>query len=306
MLLTFVLIKRNNMKIIVTGSLGHISSQVATKLLKDGHSVTIISSKQEKRSDIETLGAAAAIGDVGEKQFLISTFSGADAVYCMTPPNFSEVDQVGYYERIASSYADAIDASGIKRVVHLSSYGAHLPEGTGIIKGSYKAEQILNSVSGINLTHVRPSYFYYNLLGFIPMIKSAGFIGTVYGGEDRLAMVAPDDIATVVAAEILQIDGTNKLCYVTSDERSCNDIASILGKAIGKPDLKWRILPEEQVFQMLLDNGVDERLVRSLVELASATHSGILREDFDQQPVQVGKVRLEDFARTFHSVYQHS
>jgi len=294
------------MKIIVTGSLGHISSQVATKLLKDGHSVTIISSKQEKRSDIETLGAAAAIGDVGDRQFLTSIFSGADGVYCMTPPNFSEVDQLGYYERIASSYADAIAAAGVKRVVHLSSYGAHLPEGTGIIKGSYKAEQILNSVSGINLTHVRPSYFYYNLLGFIPMIKSAGFIGTVYGGEDRLAMVAPDDIATVVAAEILQIDGTNKLCYVTSDERSCNDIASILGKAIGKPDLKWRILPEEQVFQMLLDNGVDERLVRSLVELASATHSGILREDFDQQPVQVGKVRLENFARTFHSVYQHS
>ena len=294
------------MKIIVTGSLGNISCLLATKLLTAGHSVTVISSRQERRIDIEALGATAAIGNVEDRQFLSWTFSGADAVYCMTPPNFFELDQIAYYERVASSYAHAIDLAGVKRVVHLSSYGAHLPEGTGIIKGSYKAEQILNSLNGIDLTHVRPSYFYYNLLGFIPMIKSAGYIGTVYGAEDRLPMVAPEDIATVIAAEIVQVDGTNKVRYVTSDERSCNDIAFVLGKAIGKADLEWRILPEEQVFQMLRDNGVDEGLAESLVELASATHSGILREDFDQQPVQVGKVRLEDFAKTFHSVYQYS
>lgn len=293
------------MKIIVTGSLGNISRPLASKLLNAGHEVTVISSTQERRTAIEALGATAAIGDVEDRQFLTLTFSGADAVYCMVPPNFFEADQVAYYERIASSYADALAAAGVQRVVHLSSYGAHLSEGTGIIKGSYKAEQIFNGLSGINLTHVRPSYFFYNLLGFIPMIKSAGFIGTVYGTEDRLPMVAPEDIAALIAAEVVQMDSTNKVRYVTSDERSCNEIASVLGQAIGKADLKWRILPEEQVFRMLVDNGVDEGLANSLVELANATHSGILREDFDQQPVQLGKLRLEDFAEVFNSVYQH-
>ncbi len=293
------------MKIIVTGSLGNISSLLASTLLTAGHTVTVISSKQERASDIEALGATAAIGDVEDRRFLAACFSGADAVYCMIPPNFFEADQVAYYERIAASYADAIAVAGVRRVVHLSSYGAHLAEGTGIIKGSYKAEQIFNALSGINLTHVRPSYFFYNLLGFIPMIKSAGFIGTVYGAEDRLPMVAPEDIAALIAAEVVQMDSTDKVRYVTSDERSCNEIASVLGQAIGRPDLTWRILPEEQVFQMLVDNGVDVGLANSLVELASATHSGILREDFDKQPVQVGKLRLEDFAKIFTSVYQH-
>jgi uncharacterized protein YbjT (DUF2867 family) len=294
------------MKIIITGSLGNISRPLASKLLNAGHAVTVISSTQERCTAIEALGATAAIGDVEDRQFLTLTFSGADAVYCMVPPNFFEADQVAYYEKIASSYADALAAAGIRRVVHLSSYGAHLAEGTGIIKGSYEAEQIFNGLSGINLTHVRPSYFFYNLLGFIPMIKSAGFIGTVYGAEDRVPMVAPEDIAALIAEEVVQMDSTNKVRYVTSDERSCNEIASVLGQAIGRPDLRWRLLPEEQVFRMLVDNGVDVRLANSLVELASATHSGILRGDFDQQPVQVGKVRLEDFTEIFNSVYQHA
>jgi AraC-like DNA-binding protein len=36
--------------------------------------------------------------------------------------------------------------------VHLSSCGAHLPAGTGFITGSYRVEQILNSIPGIRLT----------------------------------------------------------------------------------------------------------------------------------------------------------
>lgn len=294
------------MKIIVTGSLGHISSLLAIKLLSTGQSVTLISSKQEKTKDIEALGASAAIGSVEDRQFVASTFAGADAVYCMIPPNFSAVDQGAYYERIAHSYAEAIRVAGVKRVVHLSSYGAHLPAGTGIIAGSYKAEQILNAISGISLTHIRPAYFYYNLLSFIPMIKSLGYIGSLYGEEDLLAMAAPDDIATAIAAEITQIEGMNKVRYVASDERTCSEIASILGQAIGKPDLNWHILPEEQVLQALRYQGISEELAKSLVELARATHSGMLREDFDKQNVQPGKVKLEAFAETFSSIYQGS
>jgi hypothetical protein len=34
---------------------------------------------------------------------------------------------------------------------------------------------------------------------------------------------------------------------VASEELTCNEIASILGTAIGKPDLKWIIIPDEQL-----------------------------------------------------------
>ena len=81
------------MKIILTGSLGHISKPLTTILVQKGHTVTVISSKPEKQKDIEALGATAAIGSIEDVDFLTTTFSGADVVYTMIPPgNFFNQD----------------------------------------------------------------------------------------------------------------------------------------------------------------------------------------------------------------------
>jgi len=283
--------------------LGNISKPLAEELIAKGHSITVISSDPEKQSAIEALGAEAAIGTVENAAFLDQTFTGADAVYCMSPPNFTAADQFAYYEKLGTSYADAIEKSGIKRVIYLSSYGAHLPLGTGFIKGSYKTEKILNAVPGINLTHIRPTYFYYNLFAFIKMIKTAGFIAAVYGDEDKLALVSPRDIAAVIAEEIVEVDNPKKVRYVASDDSTCDEIASVLGEAIGMPDLKWKTLSLEQMMQSLLQNGMPENIAFNYTELGLATRSGILREDYEQNKPAFGKVKLEEFAKEFAVVY---
>ena len=147
------------MKIVITGSLGNISLPLAMELILRGHQVTIISSNPDKKKEIESLGAKAAIGSLENVAFLSQTFSDSNSVYCMVPPNFSKTDQVAYYKNIGSNYALAIQISRVKRVVHLSSYGAHLDKGTGFILGSHHLEKILNELEGIELTHIRPGYF---------------------------------------------------------------------------------------------------------------------------------------------------
>jgi uncharacterized protein YbjT (DUF2867 family) len=290
------------MNIILTGSLGHISKPLAHELLRKGHAVTIISSNPAKATEMEKTGASAAIGSVEDVDFLSKTFSGADAVYCMTPPDFSRPDQVIYYTEVAEAYKRAITNSGVKRVIYLSSYGAHLPSGTGFITGSHKAEQILNAIDGIAVTHIRATFFYYNLYGFIPMIKSAGFIGAVYGDSDRLAMVSPLDIAAVIAEEITT-PGVNRIRYVTSDDRTCREVATVLGSAIGKPDLQWKALPAETVLESLIATGIPRNAAENLVELGAAIHKGSLREDLEKNKPRLGKVSLEVFADTFAHAY---
>src|SRR5688572_30240259 len=151
------------MKVVVTGSLGHISKPLTKALVQKDHTVTVISSKPEKQKDIEALGATAAIGSLEDVDFLTATLTGAEAVYAMVPPNFSEPDQVAYYRRIGNNYAQAIQQSELKRVVFLSSYGAHLDKDTGLILGAHHVEGILNELSDVAITHLRPGYFYYNL-----------------------------------------------------------------------------------------------------------------------------------------------
>ncbi|MEJ7740706.1 MAG: NAD(P)H-binding protein [Chitinophagaceae bacterium] len=112
------------MKVILTGSLGNISKPLTKELVQKGHTVTVISSNREKRTDIETLGATAAVGSLDDVNFLVATITGADAMYCMIPPNYlTEPDLIAYYRIIGSNYAQAIQGSGVKRVVHLSSMG---------------------------------------------------------------------------------------------------------------------------------------------------------------------------------------
>ncbi|MFD2934066.1 NmrA family NAD(P)-binding protein [Spirosoma flavum] len=292
------------MKIIVTGSLGNISQPLAKELVEEGHAVTVISSKPEKQKDIEALGATAAIGSLEDVDFLVATFTGADAVYTMVPPNFTVPDSRPHYQRIGSNYAQAIGQAGIKRVVNLSSYGADLDKGTGPILGAHDVEGILDKLSDVAITHLRPTYFYYNLYSFVDMIKGAGFMAANYGGEDKIVMVSPIDIATVIAEEIVTPTIGEKVRYIASDELTGNEIASILGDAIGKPALKWEVITSEQMKSGLEANGVPTQLAANLVEMFDSVHSGALREDYDRhKPIAMGNVKLADFATEFAAAF---
>src|SRR5699024_7198671 len=145
-------------------------------------------------------------------------FTGADAVYCMVPPNYlDEPDIPAYFERIGRNYAKGIDQSSVTRVVHLSSFGAHFVEGTGPITGAHLVEKILNELPNIALTHVRPAYFYYNLFNFIGIIKEQDVILANYGA-DEFPLVAPKDIAVAVAEELQKTVNVQPIRYVASDE----------------------------------------------------------------------------------------
>lgn len=292
------------MKIVLTGSLGHISKPLTKELVQKGHKVIVISSNPERKKDLEALGAKAAIGSLEDTAFLTSAFTGADAVYCMVPPNFNEPDQVAYYHRIGGNYVQAVQQAAVKRVVDLSSIGAHLEKGTGFIVGSYQIEQMLNKLPDISVTHIRPGYFYYNLFSFVNGIKSAGFMAANFGERDKLAMVSPQDIATAVAEEIVLPDVKRKIRYVVSDDRPCNEVARMLGNAIGKPGLEWKLLTDEQMQAGLETAGMPSSVAATLVELGTAIHSGALREDFDLHPSVIGTVKLPDFAKDFSVVFK--
>jgi uncharacterized protein YbjT (DUF2867 family) len=291
------------MKIIVTGSLGNISKPLAQELIAKGHDVSIISSKADKQQEIEALGAKAAVGSVEDVEFLKTAFVGADAVYGMTPPNFSVADMIGYYGSVAKAYAEAAKSAGVKHIVYLSSYGADLEKGSGIIRGSHIGEGILNELEGVAVTCLRPGYFYYNLYNFLGMIKGQGIIGANFGGDDKLVMVSPLDIAPAAAEELTDTNPQNKVRYIASDERTCNEVAKLIGEAIGKPELQWLTFTDEQVKKSRLEHGVPPAITDLLVELGAAIHTGLLRGDYEKHKPAFGKVKVQDFIKEFAATY---
>jgi len=294
------------MKIIVTGSLGNISKPLSEELIAKGHDVTIISSKADKQQEIETLGAKAAVGSVEDAAFLKTAFAGADAVYGMTPPNFSVNDMIGYYGNVANAYAEAAKSAGVKHIVYLSSYGADLEKGSGVIRGSHIGEVILNKLEGVAVTCLRPGYFYYNLYNFLGMIKGRGIIGANFGGDDKLVMVSPLDIAAAASEELTQINAQNKVRYIASDESTCNEVAKLIGEAIGKPGLQWLTFTDEQVRKSRLEHGIPPAIADLLVELGTAIHNGLLRSDYEKHKPALGKVKLQEFMKEFAAAYNNN
>ena len=296
------------MKFIVTGSLGNISKPLAQELVQKGHRVTVISSKPEKQKDIEAIGAIAAIGTLEDVDFLVSTFTSADAVYCMVPPNdyFDlSLDLIAYYRRIGNNYAQAIHQSGVKRVVNLSTIGAHLEKGSGILFGAHNVEKILNELSSdVAITHIRPTSFYYNLYGYVNTIKNQGFIATNYGADKIIPWVSPIDIAAAIAEEFVTPFVGRKVRYVASEELTGNETASILGAAIGNADLKWKIITNEQMLSGLEGAGMNPKIAAGLVEMYASLYSGLLAEDYYRyKPIVMGKVKLKDFAKEFAAAF---
>lgn len=295
------------MKIIVTGSLGNISKPLTIELVQKGHSVTVISSNPENKTAIETLGATAAIGSVEDIDFLTTIFTEADAVYCMIPrANYFDptLDLDAFTRKIGNNYAEAIENSGVKRAVFLSSIGAHLDKNSGIILRYHEIENMLNKLPNAAITFMRPTSFFYNLLAYVPMIKHQGVIAANYGADQLIPWVSPIDIAEAIAEELVTpLDG-QKVRYVASEELTGNQTTRILGAAIGKPDLKWVLTSDDETLAGLITIGMQPKIAAGLVEMYAGLYNGLLGEDYYRnRPAVMGKVKLEDYAKDFAAVY---
>jgi uncharacterized protein YbjT (DUF2867 family) len=317
------------MQLVVTGSLGNISAPLTQELVRQGHAVTVISSKPEKRGAIEALGARAAIGTIEDVAFLAATFAGAEGVYCMLPPfNYFDpaLDVMAEARKLATAYTAAIRQAGVKRVVHLSSVGAHLAQGNGVLAFHHLAENIFRELPAeVSITHLRPVGFYTNLFNFKDMIKGEGLLGRFlalrysglramltgktgiiaanYGAGDKLPWVSPVDIAAAAAEELTAPLAGRNVRYVASEELTCNEIASILGQAIGKPYLQWALMSDKQMQSGLEMFKVPKERAVGIVEMNAAMHSGLVDEDYYRHRPVLGKVKMADFAKEFAAVY---
>ncbi|HEY9195992.1 MAG TPA: NAD(P)H-binding protein [Mucilaginibacter sp.] len=296
------------MKITTTGSLGNVAKPLVKKLIAAGHEVTVISTKEDKKSEIEALGARAAIGSISDTTFLTEAFKGADAVYTMMPPSMGPGNMIQNIAAAGQAYADAILAAGVKRVVLLSSVGADAPEGTGPVGGVHRVEHIFqDQLTNIQVTVIRSGFFYVNFFRDIPLIKNRGVFGNNYSGDDQLALTHHDDLSTAIANE-LQTNGNGfEVKYVVSDVTTGNKLAALFGKAIEKPELTWTEIPDEQLKQGMLSAGLPSELAGLITELGQGVRTGIVMKDFFAKGREVtGKIKLGQFADDFKNRYEQA
>lgn len=296
------------MKIVITGSLGNISKTLTEKLISKNHEITVISSDPEKRIEIERLGATAAIGSLTEEKFVREAFIGAQAVYTMVPPNFSTASYSRFTELIENNYKAAIEHAGLKFVVNLSSAASPI-SGVYPFTGYYSLEKDLDRVPGINILHLRAGMFYNNLYGNIPTVKNQGIIVNNFDENAIMNMSHPFDIANAAAAALdtLFFKGIN-VKYIVSSRISGKEIIQTLGKLIGKRDLNWVQVSDEQLLHVLVQNGLPEEVAKNYIVAAGiGIREGVFAKYFQENTYDVaGDISFQSFAAEWAMVYQNS
>lgn len=265
-------------KIVILGATGTVGSKISEILLNEGHEVTLIARHTGKLEKHRSLGAKLITGTITDVETLTSAFKNADSAFILLPDNVMAENTRAYQRQVTGKLIEAIEKSGIRYIVNMSSLGSHMHEGNGIMGGTGEQEVRLNQLNEVNVLHIRSAYFMENFLRTIGLVKKMGFNGTAADGDHPIPMVATKDVAKIAAGHLANLDFNGKSVHAVMGPKNYTyrELTSIIGKAIGNPELAYVQIPAEQVKQTFLSNGFSADFVDNLVEMGTAIQSGFM------------------------------
>jgi uncharacterized protein YbjT (DUF2867 family) len=290
----------------ICGATGNTGSVVAGRLLDAGQKVRVIGRRRDKLQPFVARGAEAIVAELTDHAALARAFGGVRAVYAMIPPDYGG-DLRAFQAKVGDALAAAIAEAGVSYAVSLSSIGADKPGGTGPIAGLHEFEKKLDGAAGLNLLHLRPGYFFENLLAMIPVIRQTGTLAAAFRPDVPVAMVATRDIGARAADELLKLEFAGRSTRELRAPRdyTFREVARILGDAIGNPGLSYQQLPYEAFKEALVHMGFSKTTAALLCEMTAAVNERHVKALEPRSSENTTPTTLEQWAReVFAPAYQ--
>jgi len=293
--------------IVVLGATGKVGGKIADLLLNEGHHVKLIARSEDLEKRFGHTGAELIPGDITDVDLLTAAFNGADSAFILLPPNFTAPDYRAFQREVGDAAIEAIKRSGIPYVVSLSSAGAQLHEGNDLIAGLAEQEVKLNQLKDVNVMHLRSAYFLDNALLNINLIKNSGLNGTTADPDHQIPMVATTDVAAVAAKALANLDFEGKVIRPVLGDRnySFSEITGILGRSIGRPDLKLVQFQVEQAKAGMISQGISENVAEDIVNMETSLKNNIMnyqqRTTENSSPTTAEVFAKEVFAPAYHA-----
>ena len=292
---------------VVLGASGNTGHVVAKNLLARGQKVRVVGRNAAHLQPLAAEGAEIFIGDATDASALTKAFYQADSAYVMIPPDPTSNDFRAFQDRVSDAIAAAVRNAGVKNVVSLSSFGADKPSGTGPVVGLHNLEQKLNQIDSANVLHLRAGYFMENTLPQTGAIRMLGSTLGPVSANLRLPMIATRDIGAAAADALVRLAFRGKQTQELQGQRDLDytEATTIIGKAIGKPDLGYIQAPDNQVQAAMVQMGMSENFAGLILELAAALNAGHIRALESRTASNTTPTKFETFvADSFVPAYQ--
>jgi uncharacterized protein YbjT (DUF2867 family) len=292
--------------ITVMGATGHTGKKIVEALLAAGEKVRALGRSERKLAELASAGAEVLIGDAADATFLAGAFRGADAVYTLLPTDRQAPDYRAEQNRQGEAIVEAIRESGVPYVVALSSVGADLREGTGVIEGLHAQEERLRRLAGTNVLLLRPVSFFENFYEAFDLIRHHGITGDSVASGLEIPMIATQDIAAVAAQALAARDWNGVVIRELLGPRdlSYDEATRILGERIGRPDLQYVQFSYDDMAQALIGAGLSESFARLYVEMTHAFNERRVQPRASRTPENTTPTQFEDFAGELAKVWR--
>ena len=255
---------------VIMGGTGHVGAATATVLLERGERVTLVTRDAARAAPRAARGAAIAEADVDDVPALRAALRCGRRALLLNPPADPATDTDAVETRTVGHVLEAVDGSGLEKVVAVSTGGARPGERIGDFNTLWALEEGLRRRS-IPAAINRGAYYMSNWDGQLPALRDGGRLASLYPAELPIPMVAPRDIGTA-AADRLQ-SGTDDVGvrHVEGPRRyTPADVARAFSRALGIA-VEVEEIPRARWHDAFLAQGFSGEAAQSYVRMLAET-----------------------------------
>lgn len=292
--------------ITVMGATGNTGKKIALSLIAAGYQVRALGRSEARLAELRDAGAEVVVGDSSDPGFLAHALHGADAAYTLLPTDRQTGDYAEQQRREGVAITYAIQASGVRHVVSLSSLGADLSESTGVIAGLRDQEQRLMRIEGVNILFLRPVSFFENFYDALESIRFERVMVDSVEPDLEIPMVATRDVADAAVTALSERDwsGIAVRELIGPRDLSYREATRILADRIGKPELEYVQLSYADMADVLVQAGLSESFAGLYVEMTRAFNEGIVVPQHGRTRDNTTPTTFEEFAGEFALAYE--
>lgn len=253
---------------VVMGASGRVGGRVVEILARAQLPVRAISrqAREESRPNVEW-----AVADAFDPESLAEAFKGATSVFVLNAisPDVSDVHNEA--SRLSASISAALLKASVPHVVALSSQGAQIPTGTGVVISLNGFEAALRE-TGLGVTYLRPAFF---MESWVPLALSAAETGVfpafLNPPEKAVDTVSALDVGRIAAESLLArepgiVNITGPMRY--SDEDAARICAELLDR-----DIMTVPIPASEVASAHVAVGLSPSYASAIAEMYGAINA---------------------------------
>ena len=257
---------------VILGATGHVGSAAADDLIRAGKPVTVVTRDEEKAASWQSRGAEAAVLDVTDVDALRSAFKRGRRAFLLNPPASPSTDTDVEEHRTFTSIVQALDGSGLEKVVVESTYGAQPGDRIGDLSVLFDFEQAL-ARQPIPVTVLRAAYYMSNWDASLDAAKQ-GVLPTMYPADLMIPMVAPSDLGAAAARLLQEEVEQTGIHYVEGPARySSNDVAAAFAKALDR-HVAVAVTPRDQWQAAYRKLGLSDAAAFAFARMTAASVDG--------------------------------